>query len=124
MLKGERVLLRPFEPGDAVRQYEFDQHIELYGLDSDTPHLRSMAETQAFVESRIKGDPNTAGFAISIEGVYVGHSALYHVQDRHGNFELGITIGDPDYWGQGYGRETVKLLLRYAFHYLVGGASS
>jgi RimJ/RimL family protein N-acetyltransferase len=28
---------------------------------------------------------------------------------------LGITIGDKNYWGQGYGREAVSLLLGYAF---------
>ena len=28
---------------------------------------------------------------------------------------LGIGIGEKDYWGKGYGRECVSLLLRYAF---------
>ena len=31
--------------------------------------------------------------------------------------ELGITIGDKDYWGRGYGREAVGLLLDYGFRY-------
>ncbi len=31
--------------------------------------------------------------------------------------ELGITIGDEAYWGRGYGRESVQLLLEYAFRY-------
>jgi RimJ/RimL family protein N-acetyltransferase len=30
---------------------------------------------------------------------------------------LGITVGDKAYWGKGYGREAIRLLLRYAFHY-------
>ena len=37
---------------------------------------------------------------------------------RNGNLELGIMIGDRDYWGRGYGREVVRLLLEYGFHYL------
>jgi RimJ/RimL family protein N-acetyltransferase len=28
---------------------------------------------------------------------------------------LGITIGGKDFWGRGYGRDVVRLLLRYAF---------
>ena len=28
---------------------------------------------------------------------------------------MGITIGDKDFWGRGYGRAAVRLLLRYAF---------
>jgi RimJ/RimL family protein N-acetyltransferase len=43
-----------------------------------------------------------------------------NLKNRHGNFELGIMIGDRDYWGRGYGRETIKLLLDYGFHYLGG----
>jgi RimJ/RimL family protein N-acetyltransferase len=118
MLKGERVLLRPMKLEDAARQHQFDQDVSLYGMDSDTPHVRTQANTQDFIESRLKGDPDYAAFAIEVEGIYIGHCALYHLQDRNRNAELGITIGDPAYWGQGYGRETVKLLLRYAFHYL------
>ena len=40
------------------------------------------------------------------------------MQDRHGNLELGIQIGDREYWGRGYGRDAVRLLLNYGFHYL------
>ncbi len=40
------------------------------------------------------------------------------LQDRHGNLELGIQIGDREYWGRGYGRGAVRLLLNYGFHYL------
>jgi RimJ/RimL family protein N-acetyltransferase len=40
------------------------------------------------------------------------------LRNRHGTAELGIMIGDRDYWGRGYGREVVRLLLRYGFHYL------
>lgn len=28
---------------------------------------------------------------------------------------LGITIGDKEYWGKGYGREAIGLLLDYGF---------
>jgi RimJ/RimL family protein N-acetyltransferase len=33
------------------------------------------------------------------------------------NCELGITIGDKDYWGRGYGRESIHLLVQYAFEH-------
>ena len=41
-----------------------------------------------------------------------------NLQNRQGNLELGIMIGDRAYWNKGYGREVVRLLLDYAFHYL------
>jgi RimJ/RimL family protein N-acetyltransferase len=118
MLKGEKVLLRPMKPEDVARQHEFNQDIELYALDSDVPHVNPLEDAQAFYESRIKPDENIAHFSIETDGKYIGFCALYGLRNRHGNVELGITIGDRDYWGRGYGRDTIKLLLNYAFHYL------
>ena len=45
MLKGERVLLRPMKAEDVPRQHEFNQSIELYGLDCAVPRgYRSCAQ--------------------------------------------------------------------------------
>lgn len=120
MLKGSKVLLRPMKPEDIVRQHEFNQEIDLYALDSDTPHVSPLEQAQSFYESRTKPDENMASFAMESDGKYIGFCALYGLRNRHGNFELGITIGDQEYWGRGYGREAVKLLLDYGFHYLGG----
>ena len=42
MLKGERVLLRPVRQDDVARQHEFDQDLELYGLDCAAPRVSSL----------------------------------------------------------------------------------
>ncbi|MEZ4664933.1 MAG: GNAT family protein, partial [Caldilineaceae bacterium] len=31
--------------------------------------------------------------------------------------ELGITIGDQAYWGKGYGREAIQLIVAYGFRH-------
>jgi RimJ/RimL family protein N-acetyltransferase len=118
MLRSERVLLRPMRQDDVIRQHEFNQDIELYGLDSSTPHVSPLERSQAFYESRIHFDPESAPFAIDVDGQYIGYCGLRNISSRHGIMELGIMIGDRDYWGQGYGREVIRLLLHYAFHYL------
>ena len=41
--------------------------------------------------------------------------AKFTGQWTHGTGSFGITIGDPAYWGQGYGPEAIFLALRYAF---------
>jgi RimJ/RimL family protein N-acetyltransferase len=51
-----------------------------------------------------------APFAIEVDGKY-RHCALTGLQDRHGSLELGIGIGDREYWGRGYGRD--RRLLRF-----------
>lgn len=120
MLKGERVILRPMEEDDIAKQHEFNQDIELYGLDCEHPHISPLKQAQEFYEERTKSNINIAAFAIEAEGKYIGFCSLMHLQDRFGNLELGIMIGDREYWGQGYGKEVTKLLLDFGFHYLGG----
>lgn len=118
MLKSERVLLRPITSDDIAKQYTFMQDIDLYGLDSSAPRTTTWERIRSFFESYSRDDENTAVFAIEVEGQFIGFCSLNHLQHRYGNLELGITIGDRAYWGQGYGREAIKLMLHYAFHYL------
>jgi len=119
MFKGEKVILRPMREEDVARQYEFDQDVELTGLNCGYPHPTTEESARATYESATPDD-HAAWFAIEADGKYIGSCCLLNVQDRHGNFELGIVIGDRAYWGQGYGREAVNLLLAYGFHYLGG----
>jgi RimJ/RimL family protein N-acetyltransferase len=45
----------------------------------------------------------------------VGTATLGHVDHRHGTAEFGLLIGEADARGRGYGTETTRLVLRYAF---------
>lgn len=118
MLTGKRVLLRPMRDADIATQHAFDQDLELYGLDSAAPQVSPLERAQSFYASRTRFDETIAPFAIEADERYIGHCALRDIHSRHGNFELGITIGDRAYWGRGYGREVIALLLQYGFHYL------
>lgn len=118
MLKGQRVILRPMRQEDVARQYEFIQDIEMFGLDSDQPHVMPLERAQSFYDKSVRDETDQVEFAIEADGQYIGLCNLRWVNNRHGIVELGIFIGDRDYWGQGYGREVVNLLQYYAFHYL------
>lgn len=118
MLKGNRVILRPMKEADVVRQHEFNQDVELFGLDCDWPHVSPIEHAQAFYEERIKPNNTIAPFAIEADGQYIGFCSLMNLQNRNKNFELGIMIGDREYWGKGYGQEVTKILLNYGFQYL------
>ncbi len=45
----------------------------------------------------------------------IGTTSLAGIDFRDGTAEFGILIGESDRWGQGYGTETVTLMLDYAF---------
>jgi RimJ/RimL family protein N-acetyltransferase len=102
--------------------YNNDLAVELAG-GGDPPMPQSLAQLQAeFEEQAGKGgrsSPESGGiaFAIEADGKFIGQCALFDFKPGHQVCELGITIGDKDYWGRGYGREAISLLLEYAFRY-------
>ena len=117
MFKGEKVLLRPIKKEDIARQHEFSQDPELYMLDCGIPRPSPLETVQANYENLVKPDDDRAVFAIEAEGQYIGDIMLMHLKNVYGNAELGIVIGDRAYWGRGYGRDAVKLVLEYGFRY-------
>ncbi|MCC7161884.1 MAG: GNAT family N-acetyltransferase [Anaerolineae bacterium] len=120
MLKGERVLLRGVRRDDLIRLWEFnnDPEVEIAG-GGDPPIPQSLERLEAeFDENARKGGRDGALFAIEADGRMIGVCGLHgfdHFRGVAHRCELGITIGDKDYWGKGYGREAITLLVDYAF---------
>jgi RimJ/RimL family protein N-acetyltransferase len=55
-------------------------------------------------------------FAIeSNNGVHIGNCVYYNVDTAASKAEIGIMIGNRDYWNQGYGEEAINLLLDHVF---------
>ncbi|MGH2457963.1 MAG: GNAT family N-acetyltransferase [Chloroflexota bacterium] len=48
----------------------------------------------------------------------IGSTGLHHVDHFNRTAEFGILIGEKDCWGKGYGTETARLMLDYAFNVL------
>jgi RimJ/RimL family protein N-acetyltransferase len=119
MFKGEKVILRSITEEDISRLHEFSQDVELFGLDCAHPMADPLERLRAnYQEWWIKEDRHKSFFAIEADGKYIGDCGLMGLGNPHGTAELGILIGDRAYWGRGYGRDAVRLLLRYGFHYL------
>jgi RimJ/RimL family protein N-acetyltransferase len=119
MLKGQRVLLRAMEKSDLEHLHAFnnDIEVELAG-GGDPPMPQSFARLEAeFGQRSGGGGRDNAGFAIEVEEKFIGMCALFNFDETARTCELGITIGDKAYWGKGYGREVIALLVEYAFHY-------
>jgi RimJ/RimL family protein N-acetyltransferase len=58
-------------------------------------------------------------FAIETQdGVLIGNISLHNIHVRCHHAELGIVIGEKDYWGKGYGTDAITTLLDYCFNEL------
>src|SRR5689334_2927513 len=117
MLKGEKVTLRALTRDDMETQWRFsnDVEVELAG-GGDPPRPQTLDEWKAWFDEHVgKEDKNHVSFAIEADGKMIGYCGLWRFDWTHRICWLGISIGDRDYWGRGYGREAVRLLLDYAF---------
>jgi RimJ/RimL family protein N-acetyltransferase len=120
MLKGERVTLRALRREDLPLLWEFnnDVEVEIAG-GGDPPIPQSFERLQADFDQAVqKGGRNGASFAIEADGKFIGRCGLYGFDEYSGvahRCDMGIGIGDKNYWGRGYGREAIGLLLDYAF---------
>jgi len=119
MLKGERVTLRALAESDLelLCQFNNDLEVELAG-GGDPPMPQSLSRLQAAYQEKLsQGDRDGTEFAIEAENQFIGHCALFHFDQVARTCELGITIGDKNYWGRHYGREAIMLLLDYGFRF-------
>ena len=58
-------------------------------------------------------------FAVEAEdGTYIGNIGLHGIERENRRALLGIIIGEKAYWGQGYGTDAIRAMLRWAFGYL------
>ena len=115
MLYGERVTLRAMTPADYPRMTAFKNDVEAEVLGGGDPlRPRPLAAVSEFFDGLNK-DTSGVNFAIETAGVCIGDCGLYHFDRLSATAEVGIGIGDHAYWGQGYGREALALLLDYAF---------
>lgn len=48
----------------------------------------------------------------------IGNTSFYDLDNDNRTCYFGILIGERDAWGQGYGTETTRLMLQYAFDVL------
>lgn len=115
MIEGKKTRLRAIERTDIptfVRWFN-DPEVRYY-LQMYMP--LSMAEEEKWFERQLEDRDNKVFAIETAEGIHIGNCGLDCIDWRNGNAELGIVIGEKDYWGKGYGSDAITTLLRFAFH--------
>lgn len=114
MLQTERLVLRPFDAGDAVDVFAYAKSPLVGPMAGWAPHLTledSQAAVRLFME---RGDV----WAIVEKkcGRVIGSVGLHRdpKRDVEKARMLGYALGES-WWGQGYGTEAAAAVLRYAF---------
>jgi RimJ/RimL family protein N-acetyltransferase len=117
MFIGEKVQLRPLERDDLPRfvrwfaDAEVRRHLSIY-----LPF--SLAQEERWFDSlldRLKSEQTVLMAIETIDGVLIGNVGLDAINWKDRNAELGIVIGEKEYWNQGYGTDAIRTILQVAF---------
>ncbi|MGY8881356.1 MAG: GNAT family N-acetyltransferase [Dehalococcoidia bacterium] len=116
-LVGEITVLRTKSMDDAEADYSWRIDPELAGLDATRPVTLSFTEYLRYHRDDVAyPSPWSVRMAIDTsDGRHIGNCMYYDINSEKLQCELGIMIGDRDYWSQGYGTDVVKTALAHIF---------
>ena len=130
---GEKVLLRDKRAEDIADDYAWRRDPELSKLDATLPIQMSSDEFRRYAVEELGYQSRwSKRFAIDIlddmsdetgdetgdeigPGRHIGNCMYYDIDERRSETELGIMIGDREYWDRGYGADAVRTLIDYIF---------
>ncbi|MBU1290447.1 GNAT family N-acetyltransferase, partial [bacterium] len=117
MLKGKLVNLRAVEKKDLEEIMKWVNDREVTKYLSAFLYPVSWAEEEKFLERAMSHNDTEKNLVMETkEGDYVGQISLHKIDWKNRNAELGIVIGNKEYWGKGYGTDAIKILLNHAFN--------
>ena len=114
---GEKVRLRMKRTDDAPDDHRWRQDPELAELDAASVLRQSLDDFARDLGNELKfPTPWVKRYAIdALDGTHIGNCMAYDIDTISGQSELGILVGERDYWNGGYGREAFKLLIDQLF---------
>lgn len=115
VLKGEKISLRPLQLSDVNANYLAwlsDDEV----MDGIATSGYTMENLKEYVASRIT-NPDVAFFAICSNDTqeHIGNIKIDFHDKKANVSELGLLIGNKNYWGKGIGTEACRLIIDYGF---------
>ncbi|MCI5157191.1 MAG: N-acetyltransferase [Candidatus Electrothrix sp. AUS1_2] len=110
--------LRPLSAKDVSHKYvswlnnrEINKYLEARFK------YHTIAETKSFVEE-MNRNPDIYLFGIFINKQHVGNVKLGPIDRNHLLANIGLLIGETDYWGKGVASEVIQAVVTFAFEEL------
>ena len=119
MISGSKVILRSKRLADAQDDYNWRSDPELARLDAAPLLAISFSQYLSDYTSELHY-PSSSSQQLAIEtldGRHIGNCSYYSINKTNGEAELGIMIGNRDYWDKGYGADAITTLFNYIFRH-------
>ncbi len=112
--RGTLVVLREKRLSDARDDYRWRTDAELARYDAARPFAAAYHDYLALYRDELTyPSPYRHSLAIEdLEGRHIGNAMYYNIDAVRREAEIGITIGEREYWSRGYGSDAVKALVR------------
>jgi RimJ/RimL family protein N-acetyltransferase len=114
---GSKVKLREKKLSDVRNDYKWQSDPELARLDA-APVLIMSFSIYLLDYATALHQSNSSKFPLAVEtldGKHIGNCTCYDMDEKKGEAQLGIMIGNRDYWDKGYGADTVNTMVDYVF---------
>jgi diamine N-acetyltransferase len=121
MIYGEQIRLRAAERSDLPRFVAWlnDPDVRRF-LFINLP--LSLVQEELWFENMQKAEPAEQVLVIEVqdgsEWKPIGNTSFMGIDWQARLAEVGIFIGEKDFWNRGYGRETMRLMLKHGFNTL------
>ena len=117
LLRGERIHLRHPSMKDTDFVFHWERDDEVWHYDIHRPYSRTMGEfLPTFERNYVRGNGRQFWFIIEDETrTPIGTITYFNIDNRLGQVEVGLGLGDKTKWGQGYGPEAIRTLVQYLF---------
>jgi RimJ/RimL family protein N-acetyltransferase len=117
VINGEKIIIREKRLTDARDDYQWCRDLELSQLDAAQPLNMSYSQfiTEFTAELRFPSLTRRRYGVDTLDGEHIGNCSYYNIDIRRSETEIGIMIGNRDYWSKGYGTDTIKTLIKYIF---------
>jgi len=116
LINGRRVYLRALERADVERMHRWinDPETSMYLLF----HLPfSLDQEISWYEGKQRSNDRELVLGIVDKGtdMHIGNVGLHNIDWVNSSAEIGIMIGEKEYWSKGLGADAMEAMLGYAF---------
>ena len=116
-INGDKIILREKRLEDANEDYIWRVDPELAELDDTKPLKISYEQFFELYKEELKhkGIWSRRFAIVTYDGKHIGNCMYYDMDNYKQQTEIGIMIGDKNYWNSGYGADSIKALVGYLF---------
>jgi RimJ/RimL family protein N-acetyltransferase len=115
-LTGEKVRLRAKQLTDAVNDYRWRTDPELCRYDAAQALTYPFEKFLKYFADILSYSDKDCNLAIETHhGRHIGNCGFFNIDKKKKETEIGIMIGDREYWEQGYGTDAILTAVNYVF---------